>query len=596
MVTRMTGLSGLDTETLVQQMMLKSQTKYNNLYKKKTEAEWKKTLYGEIHSQLNELNKKLFDYSLSSKTMTKSTSISNDAVATVSAGSNAANASHTLKVTQLATGASAASSGTITPAALNVYSLKLVNNTEPLAEQLDLNLGTGETASFTINGTTTITIDENTTIDDLVGQINSSGAGVKAFYNSSVNQFYLRADGSNPDNIKVEAITGDAKSEELIDALRLTQPGVNKDTLSTQFGIAPNTDLTFEINGKTVNINSSDSISTLVSRINSSGAGVTASYDVNMDKFFISTTSTGEAAKIGFTASGAAAVEFLDKLQLKDGSNQSIVANGPALKGKNAEFEIDGIALSQSSNDFNISGINYSLKSTNDSPVLVTVKTDNKAILDNVKSLVETYNNLLSTIYSKTSEKYYRDFGPLTDEQKKEMKDKEIELWEEKAKSGILRNDSTLKGLASKMRTAMYSVSNSVNGNYNSLYKLGISTTDYSDQGKLTIDEDKFLKALEDDPEAAYKLFAAEDGFINTLRKDIQSAMKDLETKSGAGLLVDTSSSLYKQINRWGKEMDSLSARMIEEENRYYKQFSALETALNKMNSQSNYLTSMLGQ
>ncbi len=60
----------------------------------------------------------------------------------------------------------------------------------------------------------------------------------------------------------------------------------------------------------------------------------------------------------------------------------------------------------------------------------------------------------MDELQNKLSEKRYRKFEPLTEEQKKDMKENDIKLWEEKAQSGILRNDSDIQNMLYSLRSA----------------------------------------------------------------------------------------------------------------------------------------------
>lgn len=501
MVTRVTGLvSNFDTETLVKQMMAVSQAKYDNIMKKKVETEWKKELYNDLYSQMSALEKKLFDFSLSGQNNPKTATSTNESVVSVTASSVAANVNHSISVQQLASGANMTSGDKITVAG---------GDSSSLASQL------GVSGSMTINLS------------------NGTAAPVS------------------------------------------------------------------------ITVNSTDTIQDLVKQINDSGLGIKATYDSNLDRIFINSTNSGVDAKIDISAAAGSAGEDLIK-GLKIGAatttgGVTTYATSAYTEGKNAKFTLDGVALEQSSNDFTISGVSYSLKSTSavdqtgqPAPTLISVKSDTSKLISNLKDIIDTYNNMLDMISLKTTEKYYRDYSPLSADQKKDMTEAEIRLWEEKARSGLLRNDSLLKGLSSKMRTAMYSAYN-VGGNYKTMSSIGISTTAWQDAGKLTLDEDKLKKALADDPEAVQKLFSDANGIVPKLRSEIKSTMSDMEKKAGAGQKNDTTSSWAKEISRYTNQLDTLAAKMVTEENRYYSQFATMEKLLNNMNSTSSYLTSYFG-
>lgn len=131
--------------------------------------------------------------------------------------------------------------------------------------------------------------------------------------------------------------------------------------------------------------------------------------------------------------------------------------------GQNAEVVINGLQIEKTTNNFTVNNVTYQLKNTTNSPVSLDVATDVDGIYEKIKDFVTQYNELIDMVNGKLTEKKYRDYTPLTEEQKKDMTEKQIELWEEKAKSGLLRGDTILSGATNQMRTDFYS-NVSVNG------------------------------------------------------------------------------------------------------------------------------------
>ena len=90
-------------------------------------------------------------------------------------------------------------------------------------------------------------------------------------------------------------------------------------------------------------------------------------------------------------------------------------------------------------------------------PVTFSSSPDVDAIYDTIKKFVDSYNGLITNISEKTSEKKNKDYPPLTDAQREALSDDEIKRWDDLAKKGTLRRDSTLSSLLTKMRTSIYS-------------------------------------------------------------------------------------------------------------------------------------------
>ena len=113
--------------------------------------------------------------------------------------------------------------------------------------------------------------------------------------------------------------------------------------------------------------------------------------------------------------------------------------------GQNAEVVINGLQIEKTTNNFTVNNVTYQLKNTTNSPVSLDVATDVDGIYEKIKDFVTQYNELIDMVNGKLTEKKYRDYTPLTEEQKKDMTEKQIELWEEKAKSGLLKGRHDFK-------------------------------------------------------------------------------------------------------------------------------------------------------
>ena len=367
--------------------------------------------------------------------------------------------------------------------------------------------------------------------------------------------------------------------------------GDSKDTLSTQFGVSGMIDL--KINDKAISVDSGKSIYELVSAINNADAGVKANYDATLDRFFLYSKNTGAEAKIDFTGTSEAGNSFLtDKLKLTT----------EKVSGKDSEFTLDGVPLTQSSNNFTISGVTYNLKTKGTSNV--SVSADNDKAITNAKAFVEAYNTTLNTLNTKLKETKYSDYLPLTTEQKTDMKDTEITEWEKRAKSGLLRRDPILQDAVYKMRNDVVTPVSGISGSYTSLASIGVTTGDYSEGGKLYLDETKLKQALEADPDAVSKLLSTtgdtweKQGVAVRLYDTLKSAMDKIAAEAGySGTIDDDSkSALAKRIISYNTELSRMNDRLGDVEKRYYKQFDAMEAALSKMSQQSSWLSQQLGQ
>ncbi|WP_419882279.1 flagellar hook-associated protein 2 [Peribacillus sp. B-H-3] len=343
-----------------------------------------------------------------------------------------------------------------------------------------------------------------------------------------------------------------------------------------------------------------DTLDSVIAKINAN-SGVTAFYDSSSQKISITAKNSGNV-KSGpeISLSGA----FFSSMNV-DSNNDDANVNNAGTVGADAQFKYNGLQTSRPSNTFQINGVEITLKqvmSSTASDITFSSAPDTDSIIDTITKFVTKYNDTIKKIKDKTDEPKYRDYQPLTQEQRTSMKDDDIKLWEDKAKSGTLRNDSVLGSSLTKMRSSLYT---SVPGTqtFSQLSAIGITTTsNYLDGGKLTIDEDKLRAAIAKDPNAVYNLFnkdgatSADKGLARRLRDDIKGTMTDIESKAGKTSSVNNTFTIGKLLNSIGTQITSFQDKLTSTETRYYNQFNAMEQAIQKANSQSGYLTQMLSK
>ena len=375
-------------------------------------------------------------------------------------------------------------------------------------------------------------------------------------------------------------------------------------TASKSFTIDPNT----------------DTINDVVSKFNSTGVNVQANYDSTMDRFFISTTNTGASSGISFAGSDLAGLNFIGK-QLKlpavTTADGGFTYTSAPVQGQTAEFKLDGVNLSQASNTFSISGVTYSLtgESINVGPgdiasklalgqaTNISVTNDVETTVASIQSLVDSYNKILAEVNGKVNETRYKDFPPLTDAQKSVMKETDITAWETKAESGMLRNDQTLASLVNTMRSAFSNPVSGITGPYNSGASIGITTGNYTEGGKLTLNTNKLRTTLQANPDVLNQLFGASgsdsqsQGIAGRLYDGIKIKLDQLAQIAGTtgGAQYDTNSNYAKKITSYNLQISNAEDRFGTIEKAYYKKFNAMEVALKQLSSQSSWLSSQSG-
>lgn len=229
--------------------------------------------------------------------------------------------------------------------------------------------------------------------------------------------------------------------------------------------------------------------------------------------------------------------------------------------------------------------------------------------MEAVKGMVESFNEILELVNSHVKTKPDRDYFPLTDEQKDEMSESQIEKWEEKAKQGVLFADMDLRMMSDNLRSIINS------GNSTELSAMGITvSTNYSDNGKLVFDETKFRAALQNDPDAVRSAFTRaigkdDNGNVTTqggLMVSVKNVMDKYGSTTGAtkGILIERAGSIYaptsvlsnslqKQMDQIDDYIERLQDKLETETDRYISQFTSLETLISQMNNQSSYISSM---
>lgn len=367
---------------------------------------------------------------------------------------------------------------------------------------------------------------------------------------------------------------------------------ITGNTVSTTTGplnTAGSTVLT--VNGVDVTFNQNSTANDVVNALNAKTAdtGVKASFDAVTQRVTLTSTKMGSTSTINIAHTSGDA-SLLTNLNLPTTS----------ATGQQAIVDYNGVSgLTFESNSFTVEGVNFTLKPTASATfpmnVNVAVSADTDAVFNSIKSFVEKYNEVIDKVHKKTHEARYRDFQPLTDDQRKDMKEDEIKLWEEKAKSGMLRNDATMNSALDKMRIALMNpVTGLPAGAYNTLSDIGITTTPpgqlaYRENGKLYLDENKLREALGNNPEQVSDLLTK--GYADRLYKEIDLTVTRLTKMAGSSAVLSDSSTLGTQLRDLDKQISIKNSGLKAYEDKYYKQFASLETAIQTMNSQSAWLS-----
>ena len=533
--------SGIDVESLVKVGMMSEQKKYDRIYKKEVETEWRKEAFADVYSEVNAFRSNMSDMRLSSKTkpMTATSSLS-DAV-TATANANAGVMSHTVEVTQAASnaylmttsGQKVARTNTAAPTSVALKDIAFAGGTMPAgmtstdtALSFKLSNGTGTTE---IKFTAEEVFTKNLTLNDLATRIN--------------NARFIGSDG------KKSALNITASYDAVSDAFSIvnTQSGTNnKVSLSMDTGASSATYTTALLNNLKLGQVSGGTIS----------------------------------APLSFTISGTTA-----KLEAA---------------GTNASVKVDGRTYTNlQDNKLQVNGVTYTFKKATPvgTPAQVTIAQDQEKLVENVKKFVEDYNKLLDDLHGRYNNNKYPDYGVLTKEQEAGMSREQVDKWNERAKSGLLYRDGYLRSIISDMRDAVTNRVGSAPGRYNNLAAIGITSKDQS--GHLKLDENKLRTAIAAEPDAVNQIFSHTDdddnygdnGVATRLAERLGKRMESL--KSHAGITADKSdrSELGKLIENYEKQMSDFKQLMSSFENQLYKKYNAMEEAISKLSTQFGFFS-----
>ena len=533
--------SGIDVESLVKVGMMSEQKKYDRLYKKEVETEWRKEAFADVYSAVNTFRSSMSDMRLSSRTkpMTATSSLSD--VVTATANANAGVMSHTVEVTQAASnaylmtasGQKVARTNTAAPASVALKDVAFAGGTMPAG------MASGDTAlSFKLsNGTGTAEVKftaeeiftKNLTLNDLATRIN--------------NARFIDSDGKKS-------------------ALNIT---ASYDAVSDAFSI----------------VNTKSGSDNKVSLSVDTGAGSAADTTALLNNLKLGQVSGGSiSAPLSFTAAG---------------TTSTLEA-----AGTNASVKVDGRTYTDlQENKLQVNGVTYTFKKETPAGTTaqVTIAQDQEKLVENVKKFVEDYNKLLDDLHGRYNNNKYPDYEVLTKDQEASMSHEQVEKWNERAKSGLLYRDGYLRSIISDMRDAVTNRVGSAPGRYNNLAAIGITSKDQS--GHLKLDENKLRTAISAEPDAVNQIFSHTDdddnygdnGVATRLAERLGKRMESLKSHAGMTANKSDRSELGKLIENYEKQMSDFKQLMSSFENQLYKKYNAMEEAISKLSTQFGFFS-----
>lgn len=309
------------------------------------------------------------------------------------------------------------------------------------------------------------------------------------------------------------------------------------------------------------------------------------------------------------TALAAFVNKVQDSQRILDQSSTLTNAGAMKIDGCDSEIKLNGITYTSSLNTYSINGLSITaMQATGDgdtNAITVTTATDTQAIYDKIKSFLTQYNSLINEMTSLYNADTAKGYEPLTDDEKSAMSDSEVEKWEEKIKSSLLRRDDSLESVMNLMTNAM-SQPVTIDGKKYYLSSFGIKTLGFlnapeNQQNAYHIDGDEDDTATSGNED---KLMAMINSDPDTVVSFMQQLTTNLYDAIGTKMKSSSVSSIYKVYN--DKEMASeysdytttikkWEQKLQDQEDAYYKKFSAMETALSKLQSQTSSLSNLFG-
>ncbi|MDE6975306.1 MAG: flagellar filament capping protein FliD [Lachnospiraceae bacterium] len=688
MPMRVTGMmSGLDTETIIQELVSAKQIKVDKLKKEQTRLEWKQDVWKELNSKIYKLYKGTLDNLVyQSSYMKKRTNVSNSNLVSVSTKDNAMDSVQELEINKMA------KAGYLTGGTITDKDGKRVTSGSKLVDTLGIAAGSKLEIAVG-NKKVDITVDENMTINNLVDKLQS--AGVKANFDATNQRLYIGSTGTGKaKDFTITASNGDgadalkklglavydddakaayqkyadlasdpakrgeavqARIEALIksytaerDSLvkRVENLTKNQESLveayKKEFG--ESVDITDDTDRK----NRIDSLKADVEQwkkdLEAENSPLTDAdkealkekivkaeselsylegYDTNkkaLEESNARITELNSADYLNVDADGKAGTPGAKLTQEADDYVQGKIdqalaelagwdtnkGNATKIAGQDAEILLNGAIYTSDKNTFEVNGLTITCKGeTNGEKITLTTENDVSGIYDMIKNFIKEYSSVINEMDKLYNAESAKGYEPLTDEEKDSMSDTEVEKWEKKIKDSLLRRDSTLSSVSSAMKQIMLS-GFSVNGKNMYLSDFGIETLGYfnaadneknayhingdEDEDLLKNKDNTLMDMIQTDPDSVIS-------FFTQLSQSLHGKMQDLMGRTDYSSIntVYDDKKMKEDYDSYKSKIADAEKKLQAYEDKWYKKFSAMETALAKMQSNANAVTSLLG-
>lgn len=711
---RLSGLiSGMDTESLVSQLVSAYAVKKETVVKNKTKLEWKQEKWKELNTKIYNLySKTVSNLQYSTAYSSKKTTASDETKATIVASDGAVNGTQTLQISNLAT------SDYLTGAKLYGSNGKLTSSST-LKE-----LGITSEVSFKVKATAngkekTITVNGDTSLKSLTSQLKS--AGLNANFDETQQRIYISAKDSGTENafsitaadadsvgammkmglytkeqanaaitaevqaewdkwsaydgvtfslgsdgvVDPDSITGatDAQKTEIISYLETAYQeklkafeDAQNETIQTMSDKFKDTDLNIEAAAanwedyqeKTKRVEELNEAYTEAAKKKDEGAEDAVSDDelqamaAELEDAKKAAEEASEVYKNSVTLGSKTLIsnsemqqyiaakanlaenyeqnkqdiavkvsdEFFGKVANAISSKEDYASLGNSSYGSRIEAEdcvisLNGVEYTGSTNSITVNGLTISAKALTTDAISIVTDNDYQKVYDTIKNFLSEYNKLINEMDSLYNADSSKGYEPLTDEEKEAMSESDIEKWETKIKDSLLRRDSTLDDISQTMKNAMAKVYE-VNGKKYSLSSFGINTLSYfvsatneknayhidgdEDDASTSGNTDKLMSMIATDPDTVMGFFTQ---LTQGLYEDMGAKMKSTSLRSIYTVYNDKQ--MASELEDYEDDIEYWEDYLEELEEKYYKQFASMETALAQLQSSSSALSGLLG-
>lgn len=648
---RLSGLiSGMDTESIIQELVSAKQTKVDNTKKAQTKHEWKQDAWKSLNTKLKNLQSKyVANLRFSSSYMKKTTKVSNSSAVSVITGEDAVNGVQELSVKQLAKTAYL-TGGKVQAGAEG----KKWDALSKISDVMGADFKAGDITFTTGGKTVDIEVTEDTTISDFLSKIKASG--LNANFDAGQQRFFISAKQSGADSnfsmtadnvggAKILAALGlQVSLKDDPDSLKQYQEYASyyneNDKDATIAGmrslidgdIATQTQNYLDRYKNLVELKkeAEDKITELKKDSDKNEAAIKAqeeslaAYEKEMkditDSYIDITTATGDDGEVTYTATAKEDFKknveesyyekaaYASEVLKKYNAGTDVEGYATKIEGRDARIVLNGAEFTSANNTFAVNGLTFTAlaETKADEVVTVTTQDDTDGIYNMLKDFLKEYNSIINEVDKLYNADSAKGYEPLTDDEKDAMSESEAEKYETKIKDALLRKDSSLSSIRSGFVEVM-SKGIEVNGKTMYLSSFGVNTLSYFTAG----DNEKNMYHIDGDPDDAstsgnadkLKSMIASDpdtvvSFFTQLSKNLYSKMNDLskpvEGYRSYGSFYDDKK-MKTDYDDYKTKISDLEEKLADYEDKWYKKFSSMETALAKLQSSTSAVTSLLG-